>query len=96
MTVTIPQDFASFVSDEVASGRFRSTEELFSEALTLLRDRESHWKQLQADIAEGLEAAEAGMVRDFDPDEIKSRGRARLASNASRSAAELATNIATM
>ena len=79
MTMTIPLEFAHFVEDEVASGRFRSPEDVLAAALTLLRESEKKWCELKADIDAGLEALDAGDVVDFDPQDIQARGRARLA-----------------
>ena len=69
MTVVIPEEFAGFVDDEVASGRFRSTEEVLGAALRLLRDRERKWDALKADVDLGLEAIKAGRVVEYDADE---------------------------
>ncbi len=73
MTVTIPADFTSFVDDEVASGRFRSTEEVLTAALSLLRERERRWDELKADIDEGIEAADAGRVFQWNADDFIAR-----------------------
>ena len=78
MTMTIPLEFADFVEDEVASGRFRSPDDVLAAALALLREREKKWCELKADIDVGVEALDAGDVVAFDPQDIQARGRARL------------------
>ena len=42
MPIAIPDEFKTFVSHGVASGRFRTEEEAVCEGLNLLREREQH------------------------------------------------------
>lgn len=60
MTVSIPSEFAQFVDREIASGKFRSQEEVVAEALRLLRTREEKWDELRSDIEQGLDALDRG------------------------------------
>ena len=78
MTAVIPEEFAEFVDEEVASGRFGSTEELLAAALSLLRYRERRWDELKADIDEGIEAADAGRVLELSADDFIARFERRL------------------
>lgn len=78
MFLSIPDEFAEFVRDRVASGRFRNTDEVVTEALRLLQHREEKLKLLQHDIQEGLDSlAEFGAV-PLDIEDIIRRGRMRL------------------
>ena len=79
MSVTIPAEFESFVKRAVASGRYRSEEEVFANALRLLSERERQWLALREDIQTGLDDIECDEVDLLDVEDIKRRGRERLA-----------------
>ena len=79
MSVTIPAEFESFVERAVASGRYRSEEEVFANALRLLSERERQWLALRDDIQAGLDDIECDEVDLLDVEDIKRRGRERLA-----------------
>ena len=79
MSVTIPAEFESFVKRAVASGRYRSEEEVFANALRLLSERERQWLALREDIQTGLDDIECDEVNLLDVEDIKRRGRERLA-----------------
>jgi len=81
MLITIPEDFQTFVSRGVASGRFRSEEAAVCEGLNLLRDRERKLEALRADLQVGLEQLDAGQSIILDIEDIKHRGRQRLATS---------------
>lgn len=85
MSIVIPPEFQPFVASGIASGRFRSEEEAVREGLDLLRSREQKLEALRADLQIGLDDLEAGRSFPLDIEDIKERGRQRLAgSNASR------------
>jgi Arc/MetJ-type ribon-helix-helix transcriptional regulator len=65
MTIPIPTEFAEFVSDCMASGRFATEEDLAKAALSLLRDRE----EILQDIDEGLADFESGNFSSYRADE---------------------------
>jgi antitoxin ParD1/3/4 len=52
-----------FVADLVASGRFRSKDEILRAGVQLLQEREQRLASLDASIARGLEDADAGRTR---------------------------------
>lgn len=85
MSVTIPAEFESFVERAVASGRYRSEDEVFANALRLLSERERRWLALRDDIQVGLDDIESGDVAPLDVEDIKQRGRQRLAERIARS-----------
>ena len=90
MSSIIPTEFQPFVSDAVASGRYRSEEELISAALRLLEDRERKLAGLREDLQVGLDDLDHGDAIDLSNpaarqaffDEIKARGRQRLSEQA--------------
>ena len=83
MPIAIPDEFKTFVSRGVASGRFRTEEEAVCEGLNLLREREQKLEALRADIKVGLDQLDAGESGILDIEDIKRRGRQRLASTKS-------------
>ncbi|MCA9065494.1 MAG: type II toxin-antitoxin system ParD family antitoxin [Planctomycetaceae bacterium] len=86
MTITVPPEFAQFVAERIASGRFRSEEDALTEALDLLRRREQKLEALRAEIQIGLDAIEAGRIHPFDAEDIIRRGRERLSGQSSADA----------
>ena len=83
MLVTIPSDLEAFIRIEVASGKYASADEAFSEAVRLLQERERQWGSLRDDIEIGMRAFDRGEVtaiRTCDDrqaliDDIQRRGR---------------------
>ena len=84
MSVTIPAEFEVFVERAVASGRYRSEDEVLANALRLLSERERRWQALRDDIQAGLDDIERGDVAPLDIEDIKQRGRERLAERNAR------------
>ncbi len=84
MSVTIPAEFEGFVERAVASGRYRSEDEVLANALRLLSERERRWQSLRDDIQAGLDDIESGDVAPLDVEDIKQRGRERLAERNAR------------
>ena len=84
MPMTVPVEFEAFVEQAIASGRYRSEEELFADALRLLSERERKWQSLRDDIQAGLDEVEQGHVAPLDVEDIKQRGRQRLAERIAR------------
>ena len=78
MAVAVPSEFAAYVADGVASGRFRSEEEAIAEGLRLLQNHDRKLAALKADLQAGLDDLNAGNLTELDPEDIKRRGRERL------------------
>lgn len=82
---TMPVDLEQFVERELASGKYRTREELVESALRHLCERERKLAALRADIQVGLDDVAAGRVftligepaQDAFFDDVKARGRAR-------------------
>jgi len=60
MPETIPEELKGFVETEIASGKYRSPEEVVATALRLLKERERRLDGLRADLHIGLEQLEKG------------------------------------
>ena len=77
------------MSGAVASGRYRSEEELIASALRLLEDRERKLAALRDDLQVGLDELERGETIELGDaaarkaffDRIKENGRQRLGAN---------------
>ena len=79
MVLALPDDLRKFVQDEVASGRFPSAEDVIYEALRRLREHERQLDELRAELQIGIDQLDRGESVPFDPEDIKRRGRERLA-----------------
>ncbi|NLE98886.1 MAG: type II toxin-antitoxin system ParD family antitoxin [Propionibacterium sp.] len=64
-SISLDEHFAKFLSQEVASGRYRSASEVVRAALRLLEDRETQLAALREELAAG-EQSGAPEVFDFD------------------------------
>ena len=60
----LPADLRLRIADKVASGAYRSEEEVLSEGLRLLELRDQRLAALQTDVQEGLDSIDQGAVRD--------------------------------
>ena len=81
---TYPVDVEEFVSSELTSGQFRSRDELFVEAVRVLRELKAQHNQLASEIAESLKQADRGETTVFDPQEFIREQRNRLGLNRNR------------
>jgi antitoxin ParD1/3/4 len=83
MNVSLTEELEEFVQQKVSSGRYHSASEVVREALRLLQDHDTLYEiqlaVLRRDIAVGIEQADRGEVSLLDVEDIKARGRQRLA-----------------
>ena len=84
---SLPADVAHFIQQEIASGRYRSEDELVLDAVKVLRELKERHRTLCDDIEKGLRELDEGrgihisgdeQLRRF-MDEVKAEGRQRLA-----------------
>lgn len=82
MNVSLTPELEQLVTEKVESGMYNSAGEVVREALRLLKERDeiqqARLEDLRRDIAVGLEQADRGETRPFDPDDLKRRVRERL------------------
>ena len=75
--------FETLIKRLVAEGRYNSASEVVRAGLRLLEDQETQrrikFEALREAIREGMDDIETGRVAEFDPEQIKQRGRKRLA-----------------
>ena len=83
MNVSLTPELEQLVTEKVESGMYNSASEVVREALRLLKEhdeiRQARLEELRREIAVGLEQADRGETRPFDPDDLKRRVRDRLA-----------------
>lgn len=83
MNVSLTPALEEIVRKKVDSGLYNSASEVVREALRLLdayeNVRASSLAKLRADVEAGWKDVEEGRVGDFDPQDVKRRGRATLA-----------------
>jgi len=91
MEVALSPDLEELIAEQVASGHYPNPGEVVRDALRLLQEqlvlREHEVEALRRDVRAGLEALEQGDFDEYDAgdirslaDDIKTRGRDRLAS----------------
>ena len=78
MVLALPDDLKKFVQDEVASGRFQSTEHVICEALRRLREHERQLNELRAELQIGIDQLDRGDGIPFDAEDIKREIQERL------------------
>ncbi len=83
MNVSLTPQLEDLVRRKVDSGLYTSASEVVREALRLLDAfesvRASALANLRADVNAGWKDVDEGKVTDFDPEDVKRRGRKRLA-----------------
>ncbi|WP_288431688.1 type II toxin-antitoxin system ParD family antitoxin [uncultured Agrobacterium sp.] len=72
-SITLGDHFASFISDQVQTGRYGSTSDVVRAGLRLLEEHEAKVKSLQDALIAG---EQSGQPRPFDFEVFKARKRA--------------------
>jgi Arc/MetJ-type ribon-helix-helix transcriptional regulator len=78
-TIRLPVELERFLSAQVKQGLHRSREAAILAVLERERRRTQQLVWLKREVQKGVDALDEGRVVPFDPDNIKRRGRARLA-----------------
>ncbi|HWN40895.1 MAG TPA: type II toxin-antitoxin system ParD family antitoxin [Thermoanaerobaculia bacterium] len=78
MNVTLSPDLERLVHERVATGQYGSAGEVIREALRLLKERDVAFKDLQRDVAAGLEQLDRGEADVLDIAAIKAKARQQL------------------
>lgn len=73
-SISIGPHFDTFIQNQIETGRYASTSEVVRAGLRLLEREEEKLKLLRQALAEG---EQSGWAEDFDPEEFKSRMRAK-------------------
>ena len=82
MVTSLSAELEEFVTALVASGNYKSRDEVFSEAVRLLREREEKRETLRGDIEAAIKQIENGEYFDYDDaaldeffDELKAKAQ---------------------
>jgi antitoxin ParD1/3/4 len=65
-SVDLGKQLERFVTNLVKSGRYNSKSEVLREGVRLIQERETRLAALDAALAQGIAAAEAGQVKPLD------------------------------
>jgi antitoxin ParD1/3/4 len=79
MNVSLTAELEAFVERAVASGRYGTASEAVRAGLRLLEEREAKFEALKRDIEIGVNSGVGGVLDEAKIEEIKAKGRARLA-----------------
>ena len=79
MTITLTPEMEHLVQNKVQSGLFGSPADVVYEGLLLLEQEEARFDELKQEIAVGIQQAESGQIKAFDPQSLKARVRQELA-----------------
>lgn len=79
MLLSMPPDLDAFVHHVVSTGVYKSEEAVMVAALRLLQERENKLEELRAELRPALESLDRGEGIPLDFEQIKIRGRQRLA-----------------
>ena len=75
MTITLTPEMEHLVQSKVQSGLFGSPVDVVYEGLLLLDQEEARFEELKSEIDVGIEQAEAGQIKAFNPEDLKARVR---------------------
>ena len=90
-SASVPSDVAQFIEQEIASGRYRSEDELVVDAVRVLRELKQRHRRLCNDIQTGIREIEQGQEIELESEaelqqflnQVKAEGRTRLANDRS-------------
>lgn len=85
MNIAVPQEFVPYVDQLVAAGTFPTAEAVIGDALAQMRDRRLRLDDLKASFDEAAAELTRGERHVLDFEEIKRKGRERLAMYRSQS-----------
>ena len=78
MTITLTPEMEHLVQSKVQSGLFGSPADVVYEGLLLLDQEEARFEELKNELAVGVQQAETGQVKAFNPEGLKARVRQEL------------------
>jgi antitoxin ParD1/3/4 len=85
VAISLNDEDQRFLVEAVKSGRYLSESEVVAEALAGFREREAirnaKLEELRAEVQVGIDQADRGDFVEFTAEDVKRRGRQRLAAN---------------
>jgi antitoxin ParD1/3/4 len=83
MNVSLTKELEQFVQAQVESGMYYSASEVIREGLRLLKEkdllRQIKIEEFRKEVQKGIDSIESGSSVPFEVEEIKAKGRERLA-----------------
>jgi antitoxin ParD1/3/4 len=79
MNVSLPSEFVPFVDELVAAGTYSTADDVVRDALAQMRDRREKFEALKASIDDAIAELDRTGGAPLDFEEIKRKGRERLA-----------------
>jgi antitoxin ParD1/3/4 len=84
--VSLPPDVEQFVQAQLAAGKYESASQVVSDAVRVLRDRQTRLELLRAEIERGIKQLDAGEFIEIESDtelrqffeDIQARGLQRI------------------
>jgi antitoxin ParD1/3/4 len=83
MSHGLPADLEQFVEQELASGKYASRDELVTEAVRLLRERERRLEELRQEVLPALERLDRGEYTEYDDGSLRGSDGGRKSSRPS-------------
>jgi antitoxin ParD1/3/4 len=71
MASIIPPEFQQFVDQVICSGRYQSADDVVSDGLRLLQERERRLQELRAEIQPALEELDRGDFIDVEQQDLR-------------------------
>lgn len=78
MNVSLTKQLEKWVRDQVRRGDFETASEVVRDALRRARSSNEQLADLRAEIKRGLDQAEAGLGKEWDPAKLKRAVRTRV------------------
>lgn len=72
-TTPLPPELEQFVEEQVAEGRYGSSQELVVTAVRVLREVETRQRQFSEDVRLGMDQLKRGEFNDYDEAELRQR-----------------------
>lgn len=70
---SLPPDLGQFVEQQVASGNYRSADEVIADAVRVLRDLELRQISFRDEIQRGVDQLASGDYQDYDDQGLRDR-----------------------
>lgn len=65
-SVNLGEQLEAFITEAVKNGRYGSRSEVLREGVRLVQEREAKWARFEAEIQNGIDAADRGELHDAD------------------------------
>ncbi len=73
LTVNLPPEIEQFLRQVVATGEYTDEQEAVLEAIRLLRDRDTRYRQLRTDVQEAIQSVDRGQGIELESKEATRR-----------------------